>query len=257
MNASRVLSGSRLSSCQGCGKSCLPSLSVLSTSALNRTVCQYDVRSVRVINSCVVATLPFTAFTCCIPPVVLLQGPSIGGSVVPPAPHLVKVVREGALCVLEQLRVRGVQGLVVLAPRLVEGAEEGDGDETLLGRAVCVLLGSAPGRPPVTAQLDACLDGGVRLFQLREKDLARRERGAALIQTAQENMSTYLRQKEEELKTKEVALVQREAALAEKEGAWVAGIAEKEGALAQRESELEAWVADWDIYVPQKEEDSL
>ncbi|RMG18682.1 MAG: thiamine phosphate synthase, partial [Planctomycetota bacterium] len=43
-------------------------------------------------------------------------------------------------------------------------------------RRVYVLLGSAPGRPPVLEQAEACLAGGVRLFQLREKGLGDRAR---------------------------------------------------------------------------------
>ncbi len=45
---------------------------------------------------------------------------------------------------------------------------------SLEDRGVYVLLGNAPGRPAVIEQAEACLEGGVRLFQLREKALSDR-----------------------------------------------------------------------------------
>lgn len=52
----------------------------------------------------------------------------------------------------------------------------------LRARRVMVLLGSGPGRAPVPIQAAACLAGGVRLLQLREKTLG----GAALLALARE-----------------------------------------------------------------------
>jgi thiamine-phosphate pyrophosphorylase len=68
----------------------------------------------------------------------------------PAAAHQVSAVRYGVYG-LEQALFLGAAGL--------------------RERRVYVLLGSAPGRPPVLEQARACLTAGVRLFQLREKSL--------------------------------------------------------------------------------------
>lgn len=58
-------------------------------------------------------------------------------------------------------------GVYELEPRLLVPARS-----SLEGRTVYLIVGSAPGRPPVIDQVSAALAGGVRLLQLREKGLA-------------------------------------------------------------------------------------
>lgn len=59
--------------------------------------------------------------------------------------------------------VRARYALYALEPELLLARP------SLEAAGVYVVLGEAPGRPPLDAQLAACLDGGVRLFQLRLK----------------------------------------------------------------------------------------